>query len=95
MSFWTALKNIWSNDIRPFVITVVKSEVRALAPIAQAAVTNLTINETAALAAGGSDTGHVLAAVVRDTVNQAQAAGINAASSSILTAVGNAVNKVK
>lgn len=93
MSFLTALKNIWSNTIRPFLATVVHSEVVALVPIAQTAIANLTVEEAAALAAGGKDTGHVLASVVRDTATQAQAAGLNAATSSILTAVGAAVNK--
>lgn len=93
MSFWTSLQNIFKADIEPFLDGVIHSEVIALAPIAQAAVTNLTVSEVAALAAGGKDTGHVLAQVVKDTAVKAEAAGITAASSSILAAVGTAVNK--
>lgn len=93
MSFWTSLESIYKADIEPFLSGIVHSEVAALAPIATQAVSSLATEEVAALASGGKTTGNVLANVVKSTAAAAEAAGINAASSSILAAVGTAINK--
>ena len=77
--------------IKTFMGGIVHSEVTVLAPIAQTAVANLTAEESAALLSGNTaNTGHILAKVVSDTTAAAEAAGIQAGASSILTAVGAA-----
>jgi len=91
LAFIQSLEDWYSADVLPFFKSFVATEAKALAPIATQAVARLATEEVAALAAGGKDTGHVLAKVVSDTATQAEAAGIQAGSSSILAAVGNAV----
>jgi len=91
MSFFANLEAWFNGDVVPFLKSFVASETKALAPIATAAVSTLAVEEAQAVAAGGANTGHVLAQVVNDTAAKAAQAGIAAGSTAILTAVGNAV----
>lgn len=96
MSFFDNVGSWFSHSAWPtlhtFLNGLVHDEVAAVAPIARAAVTRLTTEEIAALTSGNSaNTGHILAAVVRDTSAEVQAAGIKAGSNSIMVAVGAAL----
>lgn len=93
MKFITSLEDWFTHSLWPQVSSFLKgaaqSEVAAVAPIAEQAIANLTVQETAALASGNTaNTGHILAAVVRNTTAAAEVAGIKAGANSILVAVG-------
>lgn len=90
---WESIKSFFTHNIEPFFTSFAESEVQALEPIAATQLTNLETGEIAALAAGGKDTGHVLAKVVSNTIAAAEIAGISAGASSVLVAVGNAAHK--
>ena len=93
MSFKSWIASLGS-DVESWFEGAVESEATALAPIAEAAVSNLAVDEAQALATGNSaNTGHILAAVMKTTAQQAEIAGITAAAPAILAAVGAASSK--
>lgn len=96
MTFFDNIGSWFTHDAWPtlhtFLNGLVHDEVAAVAPIAQAAVARVVAAEANAIATGDSkDTGHILAAAVRETTNDLRNAGIKAGSNSILTAVGAAM----
>lgn len=95
MKFFDNLESWFNHSAFPalklFLGGVVHDEVAAATPIVQATVAKLTVEEATALATGNSaNTGHILAAVVRDASAQLKAASISVGSNSLLTAVGAA-----
>ena len=88
----------WAEEelaiVGKFLGGVVKSEVAAVTPVAEAQVANLAEQEAVAVATGNSSqTGHILASVTSQTVQALEVAGITAGASSIAAAVGAAVAK--
>ncbi len=70
-----------------------EAEVVALAPVAQNAIATLATQELVDLTTPGGtkNTGKTLATVVSSTVSAAEAAGIQAGATSILTAINKAI----
>ena len=92
----TFLQNIilWGEDAEAFFGSFLKTEVTAIAPLAEQAITELPTEEAAALATGdGKDTGHILAAVIQNTTAKMAQASLSAAPASVAGAVGAAVAK--
>lgn len=93
MSFLTSLKNFGDHALS-FFESFFANEWAALMPIAENAVSNLAAAEANAIATGNAkDTGHILAAVTKQTIQDAEVAGITAAAPSVAMAVGIAASK--
>ena len=78
---WAFLKNLWKS--------LVSSEVAALAPIAESALETLGVDFTGVTTLSGVAT--VAGQVLTATASQAEAAGLQAAGSSLIAAVGGAI----
>lgn len=100
MDFLTNLESWVTHSAWPTIKTffggVVASEVAAVQPLATQAVAELTAEEAAAVVSGNTaNTGHILAAIVKNTTQKMEAAAVTAGANSILTAVGAAVAATK
>lgn len=94
-SIWSTLVG-WGEDLESFIGSFAKSEVQAVAPLAEQSLSELTTEEAAALATGNAaNTGHILASVVAATATKVAQAGLTVAPASVVGAVGAAVSKAQ